>query len=270
MTTKLNQLPLALPHAAGGVDFKILRTIKRAFWVTLCIARAFLEFFLFVGINPKKAHASRRAWLKRTARGLLEAMEVSISVEGRIPDQGLLVCNHLGYLDILVLASLVPATFVSKQEVAAWPVFGKLAQCAGTIFIRRQSRADVAKVAGRIDQLLGCGGVVVLFPEGTSSNGSAVLPFRSSLLAPVLQHQHPVSAAALDYELTDGSVEKEVCYWGDMVLAPHLLNILSKQGIHATVRFGAPIRQTFNDRKQLAEVLHAKVCSLKSGVPNDS
>ncbi len=256
---RLDKSRMAIFRGAG----KWLRTIKRTFWLSLWLARASLEYFLFVGRRSKKNNAARMAWLKRSARGILGAMDIKVSIEGRPPTAGLLVCNHLGYLDILVLASVVPAVFVSKQEVARWPVLGWLARCAGTIFINRESRPDVARVNTKIGQMLESG-VVVLFPEGTSSDGRAVLPFRSSLLAPVLGHTHPVVIAALDYQLTGGSVEQEVCYWGDMVLGSHLLNLLSKEGVHAMVRFGEPDSRTFTDRKQMAMALHKCVFRLRA------
>jgi len=109
--------------------------------------------------------------------------------------------------------------------------------------------------------------VVTLFPEGTSSNGRSVLPFRSSLLEPVFRNGHQVTPAALDYQLANGSVEEEVCYWGDMTLGPHLLNLLSKEGIQANVRFGRPGVRSFADRKELARNLHESVCGLRAMGP---
>lgn len=253
-------------HTAATI-LKLARTFWRGLWVCFWIARAALEFLLFVGIETSKRDAGRRVWLRRTARNILRAMNVKVSIEGFPPTGGLLVSNHLSYLDILVLASLTPATFVSKQDVAGWPVFGWLAKCAGTIFVKRERRADVGRVSHEISLALHSGALVVLFPEGTSSSGQTVLPFRSSLLEPVFESSHPVHAAALDYHLSDGSVEEEVCYWGDMVLGPHLLNLLSKKTIHATVRFGGPERNGFTDRKQLAKSLQESVLRLRSSCP---
>jgi len=242
---------------------KTMRTLRKAVGVSLVLFRASVEFLVCVGMQSDKTDTARRTWLKRTARRLLQAMEVEVEVEGIPPSSGLLVSNHLGYLDILVLASVVPAIFVSKAEVRGWPVFGWLAQCAGTIFVKRENRGDVARVSQEIGQTLTRGAVAILFPEGTSSNGEAVLPFRSSLLEPVLRLNCPVSPAALDYRLADGSVGQEVCYWGDMVLGPHLLNLLSKPGVQAIVRFGNPEVRAAADRKQLAKNLHESVCLLR-------
>lgn len=97
-------------------------------------------------------------------------------------EKGLLVSNHLSYVDVLVIGAITPAIFVSKNEARHWPVFGALARLAGTIFVRRDKRTDVARLAAEIKNALDAGVLVVLFPEGTSSAGARVLPFKSALL----------------------------------------------------------------------------------------
>jgi hypothetical protein len=105
------------------------------------------------------------------------------------------------------------------------------------------------------------GVLVVLSPEGTSSGGASVLPFKSSLLEPALQVAHPVTAVAIAYALDEGSVANEICYWRDMTLLPHLLNICSKSLIVSNLRCGVPHRRQ-GDRKSLARELHAEVAAL--------
>src|SRR6185436_7426012 len=108
---------------------------------------------------------------------VLRLLAADIGSDGPCPRDGLLVSNHLSYLDILVLATLTPAVFVSKSEVKNWPVFGWFARMAGTIFLQRTRRADVVRISEEITTVLRGGHLVVLFPEGTSSNGRQVLPF---------------------------------------------------------------------------------------------
>jgi 1-acyl-sn-glycerol-3-phosphate acyltransferase len=105
--------------------------------------------------------------------------------------------------------------------------------------------------------------LVVLFPEGTSSGGETVLPFKSSLLAAATSNQHALTAGCVCYELADGVVSEEVCYWKDMTLVPHLINLLSKRRIHAELHF-AETRQKTTDRKVLARHLHSQVLALKT------
>lgn len=103
------------------------------------------------------------------------------------------------------------------------------------------------------------------FPEGTSSNGQQVLPFKSALLAPVAGHKHPISVSALQYALAIGDVHEEVCYWKDMTLLTHLLNLLSKQEVAVRVRF-SQVEPEVSDRKVLARQLHAEISKLNNSI----
>ena len=204
----------------------------------------------------------RDRWLQRAAREVARIVRLKIESAGTTPASGLLVCNHLSYLDILVLASLAPAMFVAKREIKSWPVIGLLTQLGGTLFIDRQRRTHVGEVNDEIQTALDDGALVIVFPEGTSSDGKTVLPFKSSLLEPVTQSKHPLTVGCLQYTLADGDAGGEVCYWGDAVFFPHLLNLLSKRSICASVRF-SPVEQHGTDRKELAQQLHSAVVGLK-------
>ena len=207
---------------------------------------------------------ARAVWLQRNSRRLANVFVASLDRSGEIPRSGLLVCNHLSYVDILVLGTLAPAVFVSKSEVAGWPVFGWFARISGTIFIRRAIRADVSRIGAEIRDRLDRGFLVILFPEGTSSDGREVLPFRSSLLEPVSEAGRDVFAAHVNYTNADGSDETAVPYWGDMTLVPHLLKLLSQPRVRARVCVRA-VKSTAEDRKELAKRLHAEVSGLKPG-----
>ena len=137
-----------------------------------------------------------------------------------------------------------------------------MAQLAGTVFIDRERHLHVGEVNDEIQHALDDGVLVVIFPEGTSSDGRTILPFRSSLLEPATQPRHPLAVGCIEYTLADGDVGSEVCYWGDAEFLPHLLNLLSKRSVHAFVRF-APVEQRSPDRKELALQLHAVVVGLK-------
>jgi 1-acyl-sn-glycerol-3-phosphate acyltransferase len=184
-------------------------------------------------------------------------------VDGYVPRNGLLVSNHLSYFDILVLAALSPSLFVAKSEVSRWPLVGWFARLAGTIFVDRHKPCQAAQSADEISRALDNGSLVVLFPEGTSSGGDTVLPFKSSLLEPATRHLHSLTAGLISYELADGNVSEEVCYWKDMKLVPHLINLLSKRNIQALIHF-TDFRSGTADRKMLARQLHSEVLRLKT------
>lgn len=224
-----------------------------------CIVYLFTTAFVSA---CKKRHA-RAAWLHFCAKRHLKIFGCAPQTFGTIPRRGLLVSNHLSYFDIIVIGSITPAVFVSKADVRGWPLFGFLTRIAGTVYIERERRSHVGAVNKEIESALADGLLVVIFPEGTSSDGQQVLPFRSSLLEPALRGGHDLHVSRINYELTDGDAKSEVCYWGDHSFFPHLLNLLGKNSVQARVRFGSFQRQT-NDRKELAAQLQAAVSDLKT------
>ncbi|MCW5551346.1 MAG: 1-acyl-sn-glycerol-3-phosphate acyltransferase [Verrucomicrobiae bacterium] len=205
----------------------------------------------------------RALWLHRASQSVLRLLIPRIETEGPSPRTGLLVSNHLSYLDILVFAAIAPAVFVSKSEIKHWPVFGWFARMAGTIFVRRARRTEVGRIGDEIRDVLRQEQLVVLFPEGTTSNGQQILPFRSSLLEPVCDSTCQLTAAYVEYAVTDGTATDDVCYWDDMTFFRHLLRLMTKQQVNVRVRFAPAVRNASN-RKDLARQLHAEVVRLKT------
>lgn len=203
----------------------------------------------------------RAAWMQRLSRRILAIMGARVRVVGSPPTAGLLVSNHLGYLDVLAIGSVVPGIFVAKSDVKNWPVVGLLCRLAGSIFVRREQRLAVGEALGQLQRALDAGLPVVLFPEGTSTDGATVLPFKSSLLEAFVTR--PATAAAISYELPGGSVEDELCYWRDMSFAPHFWNVLGRRKFRAEIRFGHPLAPP-GDRKALARRLHDEVLDLRT------
>lgn len=203
-------------------------------------------------------------WLHRYAQANLRSLGFTFDHTGAVPTRGMVVCNHLSYLDIPVLASAGPMVFVSKAEVSGWPLLGALARCGGTLFLRREQRSHVAEIADALRPIVEAGTVVTIFPEGTSTGGDEVLPFRPSLLEPAAANGWPVTPAWVNYEIdaSEGTRAKDVAYWADMTFAPHFLNLLSKRTVRGRVFFGDPICGVC-DRKVLSRRLHAEVCRLR-------
>ena len=159
------------------------------------------DFPFRCAFRKNNSRARRAAWLQRHCRRALDIFPLKPRAAGPVPSRGLLISNHLGYLDILVLSAITPAVFVSKREVKFWPVFGQFAQMAGTLFVNRERRTQVGHVNDEIQNALDDGALVVLFPEGKSSNGADVLPFKSALLEPAarrtgaaVRRLHPIRA----------------------------------------------------------------------------
>jgi 1-acyl-sn-glycerol-3-phosphate acyltransferase len=208
-------------------------------------------------LSPK----ARAEWLHEWCAVALPRIKVSIETQGPLPQDGLLVSNHLSYLDILVYSAVMPCGFVAKKEVRSWPIYGSMSRMAGTVFIDREVRSDTRRANDELAASLTDGALMVLYAEGTSSDGSSVLPFRPSLFEPAVRGQFPITPAYITYQLEDGDVGQELAYWGEMHFLPHLLNLLTKRSIRAQVCFASEGR-TYGDRKAAAATCHQIVMSL--------
>lgn len=185
----------------------------------------------------------------------------------------LILSNHASWLDIIVLGAVAPVVFVAKSEVANWPLFGWLAKLQRTIFVQRERRHKTGDAARNMaDRLLG-GDAVVLFPEGTSSDGIRILPFRSALIGSVhhaigdsTHHDRvtvqPVSIAYVRYGgvPVGRALRDKVAWYGEAELVPHLLGVLSSGAVDVTVSWGDAVGYGMTaDRKQIARDAEAAV-----------
>lgn len=206
----------------------------------------------------------RRVMFRGWGRWACRLMGMRRGAVGDVPEPPfILVSNHCSYVDIALLASYLDCVFIAKAEIAGWPVVNRLCKGVGTIFINRGSRMDVARVnrlvAEAVKEELG----VVIFPEGTTTAGDGLLPFKASLLEPAVRLELPVHFAALGYETPPGAApaSEAICWWDDTVFGKHLIEMLKLPYFHARVAFGSePIRAT--DRKALAASLRDAVKGL--------
>jgi lyso-ornithine lipid O-acyltransferase len=242
---------------------KPFRVARRLFLLCCLFLFAALHFIFLIWL-PGRAGSFpvRSRWLHLWARVFLWIINGKVTFTGKIPAKGLLVSNHLSYADIIVYGSLFPLVLVSKSEVRNWPVIGPLTKCAGTLFIRRDSRSDVVRIGNEMGTVVETGVLLALFLEGTTSTGETILPYRSSLLGPVEKFGWPVTPAWLHYTIEGGTMAEDICYVGDATFFPHSLNMMSKRSFEAIVSFGEPVTG-IEDRKELARELHARTCRLK-------
>lgn len=234
----------------------IRAAFKLAGFLWICL-RALFDARFFT----ERSAVGRARWSHRWAKVFLRLLDVELTTRGTPPADGLLTCNHLSYLDIVILAAVQPQVFLSKADVRGWPIIGRLTRCAGTLYVRREKKSDVAHLQEQFEAVIEQGLPITLFPEGTSSDGSQVLPFFSSLLEPAARGGWKVTPGWIGYRLDEGSVADEVCYWRDMTFGPHFLKLLSKPKIYATIVFGEPIERGL-DRKEMAKALHREVSAL--------
>jgi 1-acyl-sn-glycerol-3-phosphate acyltransferase len=238
----------------GGVRLLAFGLLTGLLYGVWCMLR------LFIGDEQRLWHW-RNHIMRSWACGTAAITGMGLQSEGPIPQPPfLLVANHLSYMDIVALATQLDCVFVAKAEVGRWPGIGQAARALGTILIDRTNSRDVARVGGLIGAALDAGRGVVLFPEGTSSAGAQVLPFRSALLEPAVQRGLAVTYASLHYRTapTAPPASHMVCWWGDMEFLPHFFALCCAQGFEATLRYGAePV--CASNRKLLALKLQQAV-----------
>lgn len=209
--------------------------------------------------------AGRRRWRNRNfggwARLSARILGLQIHVRNLRPAAPfLLVSNHLSYIDVVVLAAQLDCAFIAKSEVAGWPIVGLLCRSMNTIFINRKRKRELVQALTKIGHSLDSRTGVVLFAEGTSTNGAAVLPFRSSLLEFAVRRQLPVHYASISYAVSRGenSADQSVCWWGDMTFPGHFFRLLQLPRFEANLVFGKqPI--VAHDRRVLAAELWSAV-----------
>lgn len=197
--------------------------------------------------RPVRPEVIARPW----HRHLLTILGVRVRVTGEPLHGGhLVVANHVSWLDIPVIGAHQPTRFVSKAEVQYWPIAGWLADAGGTFYIRR-GRGDVRGLVDRLAECLEDGGCVTVFPEGTTSDGSGLLPFHPRLLAAAIEAQCPVQPVALRYAPTRNG-RHLAPFVGDDDLLSHLLRLLRNRRLSVELIFLPPIHPTGLDRDALA------------------
>jgi lyso-ornithine lipid O-acyltransferase len=214
----------------------------------------------------------RSPWPRRFLAWVGYACGLRVRVVGRpLKRHVLFVSNHLSWLDIMAVAGATGAAFVSKDEIAHWPVIGWLASLNNTVFVARTDRRAVRGQADALRQALATGQPVALFPEGTTAGGHQVLPFRASLLASVMPPLPglKVQPIAIDY----GAAAEEIAWVGDEPAKENARRIFSRKAtIPVTLHFLAPVDpHDVPDRKALAEAARSEVVDAlraSAGEPN--
>jgi len=177
----------------------------------------------------------------------------------------LLVSNHISWVDILALHAVYPCRFVAKADVEHWPLVGTLVTGGGTLYVKRESRRDAMRVVHRMAQALKDGDILAVFPEGTTSDGSSVLPFHSGLIQAAISADSPVQPVALQIvNSRSGRPSRAVSYMGDESLAGSLWRTLCARELCAVVTFGEPQRAAGRDRRAWAQDLRNEIAAMRS------
>ncbi len=206
-------------------------------------------------VYPWIAARFRRALKRRWSRQLLETLGIRLKLgAGRtaLPARGLVVCNHISWLDIYVINALTPAAFVSKDDVKSWPLIGWLCAHTETIFLERGSRAAAQRTRETMIGQLQSAVHVAVFPEGTTTGGDRVLPFHAALFQSAIDAAVPVVPLALRYTDHAGNPSRAPAYDGDVTLWQCLRAIARAEGLTADLRVLEAIMTQSAGRRELS------------------
>jgi 1-acyl-sn-glycerol-3-phosphate acyltransferase len=196
----------------------------------------------------------RRAVEANAAR-MLDAIAVDVTMRGARPllaGPVLMVANHVSWVDVQALGAVAGTRFVAKSEVRDWPVVGSMAERMGTLFIRRGSLRDALRVKNEIAKLLVSGARVVVFPEGTTTDGSRLGPFYAALLQAAVDAAVPVQPVAIRHCEADGTPSRAAAFIDDMTFADSLASVLERPRLVTELTFGPPIWAADKTRRELA------------------
>ena len=231
--------------------------ITRIFFHTiigLIIASVFLPFL---------AKNTKLAIIKWWCGGLLRAFNIKVVTFGNLPPSTttgvMFVANHISWSDIHALNSKIALRFIAKSEIRSWPVFGYLVAKANTLFIDRSKKQEAAKIVNITAASLMAGDNLCFFPEGTTTDGKQVLPFKSSVLQAAITANSTIWPVAIRYVNTDGRINTNMAYAGDTGLIESMLEVVKQINASVELHFLSPIETTGKDRRQLTQAAYEEI-----------
>jgi 1-acyl-sn-glycerol-3-phosphate acyltransferase len=215
----------------------------------------------FAGYDTQQKRLAIQQW----AQGVLQTLQVTVDSHGVTPAHyaGLVVANHLSWLDVLVIQSVLPGVFVAKTEVKRWPLIGPLAQACATIFVDRSSARSAHSMVDSSVTAIRDGWCVVAFPEGTSTDGRDLGPFHANIFECALRAGTPVQTLTLRYvDRVTGQPSEAAHFTGEMTLLASLLRVMGQSTLCAQVHLGEHIAVQGQTRKTLAQRAHSQIRTL--------
>lgn len=204
-------------------------------------------------LDARRRRERHLEWSKK----MLADLGVTLEVRGKPHESAkLVVGNHVSWLDIIAINSVMPSRFVSKAEVAHWPLVGRLVTAAGTLYLVRERRRDAMRVLGLMAQALRDGDTVAVFPEGTTGPGGHIMPFHANLLQAAIDAPAPVQPVVIAYREHGHAVSPSAAYIGDTGLLESLWMIVTARQLVVHVEFLDARTVVHADRRTLSDQLH--------------
>ena len=212
---------------------------------------------VFPLLTPAARQKAIRGWSRRLLRML--NVDARLTGEPALDGNVLVVANHVSWLDIFVLNAVTPVRFVAKAELARWPVAGRMIRGVGTLFVERERRRDAHRVNGRAADAMARGDIVAVFPEGTTTDGTELLPFKSSLLQPIIEAGGHVQPVAIRYRTPDGAIALAPAYVGDTSFATSFLAVCSERALTVELTAQPALPAATTHRRALARAAEASI-----------
>jgi 1-acyl-sn-glycerol-3-phosphate acyltransferase len=235
-----------------------LKAIGRLLAVVLHALHGLAVVLLHFGSLDAAGRQRRVQWW---SRGLLRALGVRLAVQGQFrPGAKLIVANHVSWLDIMAVHAVCPeARFVSKADVQRWPLVGRLVAAGGTLYIQRERTRDALRVVHEMAAAMRGGDTVAVFPEGTTADGHALLPFHANLLQAAIATQVPVQPVAVRFSDATHRISPAAAYVGDTTLLQSLWWLACGDGVTANLSVLPAQATAHADRRALAQALRTQI-----------
>jgi 1-acyl-sn-glycerol-3-phosphate acyltransferase len=244
-----------------------LTTVSAIFKLARALLHILVGFFTILLLFPRLSPEQRQLRTQVWSLAMLRCIGIELIVKGNPAHTGplLLVANHMSWLDITSLHAARFCRFVSKADIKKWPFIGMLASGIGTLFIERESRRDAMRVVHHMTQSLLAGDVLGVFPEGTTTDGTAALKFHANLVQAAIAANAPIQPVALKFiDTATGQHSTAPCYIGEDTLAESVWRALTAPNIAVVIRFGEPQFADGRDRRAWALELQQAVTALRN------
>lgn len=243
-----------------------MNQLKAVFKLLFAVLHIASGFVTVLWVFPRLSHEQRQIRVQAWSRGMLRRMGIELVVKGNpyLPGPLMLVANHISWLDITSLHAARFCRFVSKADVAHWPLIGRLATGIGTLYLERASRRDAMRVVHHMASSLREGDVLGVFPEGTTSDGSKPLQFHANLFEAAIVANAPVQPVALRFmHRSTGEISSAPRFIHDDTLMGSVWRTLVTPGITVMITFGELQWAEGRDRRTWAAALQQEVVSLR-------
>jgi 1-acyl-sn-glycerol-3-phosphate acyltransferase len=214
-------------------------------------------------VFPFVAPPRRREIVRRWSARMLAILRVEARFHGvphgGLPGNVLIVANHISWLDIFVLLALQPARFVAKADIRRWPVVGRLSANVGTLFVERDRRRHAHAINREAADALASGDIVAIFPEGTTTDGTTLLPFKASLLQPIVDAEGHVQPVAVRYRNCEGAPSDAPAYVGETSFVASFWRVTGERALVAELHLAAALPARARHRRELAREAEALI-----------